>query len=96
MQLTTIREQFEHSLRLLGARETELRAGADEIERLAHQLGAAAAESSRLGAELEDEALLRGAHHTLHLMAPYLATAQRRHLLSLSSAYAHVDQAMAA
>ena len=62
MQLTTIREQFEHSLRLLGARETELRAGADEIERLAHQLGAAAAESSRLGAELEDEALLRGAH----------------------------------
>jgi len=41
-------------------------------------------------------ALLRGAHHTLHLMAPYLAPAQRRHLLALSSAYAHVDQAMAA
>lgn len=62
MQLTTIREQFEHSLRLLGARETELRAGSEEIDRLAHQLGAAAAESARLGAELEDEALLRGAH----------------------------------
>jgi AcrR family transcriptional regulator len=33
-------------------------------------------------------ALLRGAHHTLHLLAPYLATDQRRHLLTLSSAYA--------
>lgn len=32
-------------------------------------------------------ALLRGAHHTLHLLAPYLATEQRRHLLTLSSAY---------
>ena len=62
MQLTTIREQFEHSLRLLGARETELRAGSDEIERLARRLGAAAAETSRLGAELEDETRLRGAH----------------------------------
>ena len=41
-------------------------------------------------------ALLRGAHHTLHLMAPYLAPAQRRHLLALSNAYAHVDQALAA
>lgn len=36
-------------------------------------------------------ALLRGAHHTLHLMAPYLAPAQRRHLLDLSSAYARDD-----
>jgi AcrR family transcriptional regulator len=41
-------------------------------------------------------ALLRGAHHTLHLMAPYLAPAQRRHLLALSSAYARDDLAVAA
>ncbi len=41
-------------------------------------------------------ALLRGAHHTLHLMAPYLAPAQRRHLLELSSAYARDDLALAA
>lgn len=33
-------------------------------------------------------ALLRGAHHTLHLLAPYLAPAQREHLLALSDAYA--------
>ena len=32
-------------------------------------------------------ALLRGAHHTLHLLAPYLATEQRQYLLSLSNAY---------
>jgi AcrR family transcriptional regulator len=32
-------------------------------------------------------ALLRGAHHTLHLLAPYLAPEQRRHLLALGSAY---------
>ena len=37
-------------------------------------------------------ALMRGAHHTLHLLAPYLATEQRRHLLALSSAYAGEDQ----
>jgi len=36
-------------------------------------------------------ALLRGAHHTLHLLAPYLATAQRQHLLTLSSAYTGED-----
>lgn len=41
-------------------------------------------------------ALMRGAHHTLHLMAPYLAPEQRRHLLSLSSAYERDDLAMAA
>ncbi|HUD32866.1 MAG TPA: TetR/AcrR family transcriptional regulator [Variovorax sp.] len=41
-------------------------------------------------------ALLRGAHHTLHLMAPYLAPAQRRHLLDLSNAYARDDLAVAA
>ncbi|VTU17314.1 DNA-binding transcriptional repressor AcrR [Variovorax sp. PBL-H6] len=33
-------------------------------------------------------ALLRGAHHTLHLLAPYLAAEQRQHLLTLSNAYA--------
>ena len=37
-------------------------------------------------------ALLRGAHHTLHLLAPYLAPEQRRHLLTLSDAYAGEDQ----
>lgn len=37
-------------------------------------------------------ALLRGAHHTLHLLAPYLAAEQRRHLLTLSNAYAGEDQ----
>ena len=31
-------------------------------------------------------------HHTLHLLAPYLATEQRRHLLTLSNAYAGEDQ----
>src|SRR3954453_24184311 len=36
-------------------------------------------------------ALLRGAHHTLHLLAPYLAAEQRRHLLTLSSAYSGED-----
>ena len=41
-------------------------------------------------------ALLRGAHHTLHLLTPYLAPAQRRHLLALSSAYDRDDLAMAA
>lgn len=41
-------------------------------------------------------ALMRGAHHTLHLMAPYLASEQRRHLLALSSAYEPDDLAMAA
>ncbi|MEO7241647.1 MAG: TetR/AcrR family transcriptional regulator [Variovorax sp.] len=33
-------------------------------------------------------AMLRGAHHTLHLLAPYLAPAQREHLLDLGDAYA--------
>jgi len=36
-------------------------------------------------------ALLRGAHHTLQLLAPYLAQAQRQHLLTLSDAYARGD-----
>jgi len=33
-------------------------------------------------------ALMRGAHHTLQLLAPYLAADQREHLLTLSEAYA--------
>lgn len=33
-------------------------------------------------------ALMRGAHHTLRLLAPYLAPEQRQHLLALSEAYA--------
>jgi len=41
-------------------------------------------------------ALLRGAHHTLHLLAPYLAPAQRQHLLTLSDAYAGGDPALTA
>ncbi|MEJ7685877.1 MAG: TetR/AcrR family transcriptional regulator [Variovorax sp.] len=41
-------------------------------------------------------ALLRGAHHTLHLLAPYLASEQRRHLLTLGTAYAGEDQAATA
>ena len=41
-------------------------------------------------------ALLRGAQHTLHLMAPYLAPAQRRHLLTLGRAYAGEDLALEA
>ncbi len=38
-------------------------------------------------------ALLRGAHHTLQLLAPYLAPAQRQHLLALSEAYAGTEEA---
>jgi hypothetical protein len=41
-------------------------------------------------------ALMRGAHHTLHLLAPYLGPEQRRHLLTLSSAYERDDLAIAA
>ena len=40
---------------------------------------------------LEPEAaqlsLLRGAHHVLHLLVPYLEPAQRLHLLALAGAY---------
>ncbi len=36
-------------------------------------------------------ALLRGAQHTLQLLAPYLAPEQRRHLLTLNEAYARED-----
>lgn len=34
------------------------------------------------------QALLRGAHHVLHLLVPYLETVQRTHLLRLAGAYA--------
>ena len=34
-----------------------------------------------------EQALLRGAHHTLHLLAPYLEPGQRAHLLNLAGAY---------
>ena len=33
-------------------------------------------------------ALLRGAQHTLQLLAPYLELEQRKHLMSLTAAYA--------
>ena len=33
------------------------------------------------------QALLRGAHHVLHLLVPYLEPAQRSHLLQLAGAY---------
>jgi len=36
-------------------------------------------------------ALLRGAHHVLNLLAPYLEPGQRQHLLSLASAYGPND-----
>ena len=36
-------------------------------------------------------ALMRGGQHTLHLLAPYLGTEQRRHLLTLSNAYGAED-----
>ncbi len=38
--------------------------------------------------EHAQHALLRGARHTLHLLAPYLAPSQRSHLLALGDAYA--------
>lgn len=37
--------------------------------------------------EAAQQALLRGAHHVLHLLVPYLETAQRTHLLRLAGAY---------
>jgi hypothetical protein len=35
----------------------------------------------------EQQALLRGARHVLHLLVPYLRQDQRAHLLKLASAY---------
>jgi AcrR family transcriptional regulator len=37
--------------------------------------------------EAAQQALLRGAHHVLHLLVPYLEPAQRTHLLQLAGAY---------
>jgi hypothetical protein len=37
--------------------------------------------------EQAQSALLRGAQHVLHQLAPYLEPAQRQHLMGLSSAY---------
>lgn len=41
-----------------------------------------------LEGEGAQRALLRGAHHVLHLLVPYLEPAQRMHLLQLAGAYA--------
>lgn len=38
--------------------------------------------------ESAQAALLRGAHHVLHLLVPYLEAGQRTHLLALAGAYA--------
>lgn len=40
-----------------------------------------------LEGEGAQQALLRGAHHVLHLLVPYLESAQRQHLLRLAGAY---------
>jgi hypothetical protein len=40
-----------------------------------------------LEAEGAQQALLRGAHHVLHLLVPYLEPAQRTHLVRLAGAY---------
>jgi AcrR family transcriptional regulator len=37
--------------------------------------------------DVAQQALLRGAHHVLHLLVPYLEPAQRMHLLQLAGAY---------
>jgi AcrR family transcriptional regulator len=39
--------------------------------------------------ETAQQALLRGAHHVLNLLAPYLEKSQRVHLLQLAAAYSH-------
>jgi AcrR family transcriptional regulator len=41
--------------------------------------------------ESAQTALMRGAHHALNLLAPYLEEGQRMHLLGLVSAYASAD-----
>lgn len=45
-----------------------------------------------LEAENAQAALLRGAHHVLNLLVPYLEPAQRMHLLTLVGAYNHIDK----
>ncbi len=39
-----------------------------------------------------EHALMRGAHHVLNLLAPYLEAAQRQHLLTLGAAYGNLQQ----
>jgi hypothetical protein len=41
--------------------------------------------------ESAQAALLRGAHHVLNLLVPYLEPGQRAHLLSLVSAYSNAS-----
>jgi hypothetical protein len=41
--------------------------------------------------ETAQHALLRGAHHVLNLLAPYLEQGQRMHLLRLVAAYSHSE-----
>lgn len=44
--------------------------------------------------ENAQQALLRGAHHVLNLLAPYLESSQRQHLLQLTGAYQTSDQGL--
>ncbi len=46
-----------------------------------------------LEAEGAQQALLRGAHHVLHLLVPYLEAGQRRHLRTLAGAYGALPDA---
>jgi hypothetical protein len=41
--------------------------------------------------EHAEAALMRGAQHVLNLLAPYLETGQRAHLMQLTSAYRAPD-----
>ena len=45
-----------------------------------------------LEAENAQTALLRGAHHVLNLLAPYLEPGQRTHLLALAGAYNQTEE----
>jgi AcrR family transcriptional regulator len=49
-----------------------------------------------LESEHAQRALMRGARHTLHLLAPYLEASQRAHLLALADAYTSTDAAIEA
>ena len=45
-----------------------------------------------LETENAQAALLRGAHHVLNLLVPYLEPSQRTHLLKLAGAYNNDDK----
>ena len=62
MQLRTTREQFEHSLRLLGVREGELKSTIEELDRKSDELTRTAIQLSVVRDHLNDEAKLRRAH----------------------------------